>query len=130
MFFPKEFNIFKYTWILLFILSFTSSQSQTNETYFHELEIQGIPFNKKVNTLFVDSYGYLWIGGNTGLYCYDGNNLVSYQLDAFDPHSIPNNGVNSIIEDDHKNLWIGSESYLINFNRKEKKFKGKGKNLQ
>lgn len=129
MFFPKEFNIFKYTWILLFILSFTSSQSQTNETYFHELEIQGIPFNKKVNTLFVDSYGYLWIGGNTGLYCYDGNNLVSYQLDAFDPHSIPNNGVNSIIEDDHKNLWIGSESYLINFNRKEKKFKGYYKNI-
>lgn len=112
----------------LFILSFTFGFSQANETYFHELETQGIPFNKKVNTLFVDSVGYLWIGSDTGLYRYDGNNLISYQLDVFDPHSIPNNGINSIIEDDNKDLWIGSESYLIHYNRIENKFKGFYKN--
>jgi signal transduction histidine kinase/DNA-binding response OmpR family regulator/ligand-binding sensor domain-containing protein len=79
--------------------------------------------------LFVDSFGYLWIGSDTGLYKYDGNNLTLYQLDVFNPNSIPNNGINSIIEDDNKNLWIGSESYLIHFNRKEEKFKGFYKNI-
>jgi signal transduction histidine kinase/ligand-binding sensor domain-containing protein/DNA-binding response OmpR family regulator len=110
------------------MLSFSFGYSQSNKTYFHELETQGIPFNKKVNALFVDSYGYLWIGTDAGLYKYDGNNLVSYQLDVFKPFSIPNNGINSIIEDDFKNLWIGSESFLIHFNRKEEKFKGFYKN--
>ncbi|MEO9572126.1 MAG: two-component regulator propeller domain-containing protein [Polaribacter sp.] len=125
MFFSKK----NYISVFIFIVSFTCIYSQSDKTYFHELETQGIPFNKKVNTLFVDSYGYLWIGSDTGLYKYDGNNLISYQLDAFDPHSIPNNSINSIIEDDNKNLWIGSESYLIHFNRKEEKFKGFYKNI-
>ncbi|MEP1489827.1 MAG: two-component regulator propeller domain-containing protein [Algibacter sp.] len=129
MYFLKKTNRSKYIWVFLFIFSFAISFSQPSKTYFHDLEIQGIPFNKNVNTLFVDSFGYLWIGSNNGLYSYDGNNLTSYQLDVFNPHSIPNNGINSIIEDDNKNLWIGSESYLIHFNRKEKKFKGFYKNI-
>ncbi|MDO5973489.1 hybrid sensor histidine kinase/response regulator [Flavivirga jejuensis] len=129
MFFRNKISILIYTSICLFIISITYSYSQSNKTYFHELEIQGIPFNKKVNTLFVDSFGYLWIGSDTGLYRYDGNNLVSYQLDAFDPYSIPNNGINSIIEDDNNNLWIGSESYLIHYNRRKNKFKGFYKNI-
>ncbi|SDS58458.1 Signal transduction histidine kinase [Polaribacter sp. KT25b] len=116
--------------ITLFVLIFFSSSSfsQKNETFFNDLIIQGDPFNKKVNVLFEDSIGYLWIGSNTGLYRYDGYNLVSYQQDVFDPHSIPNNSINSIIEDKNKNLWIGSESFLIHFNRKENKFKGFNKN--
>ena len=119
--------LYSLSWLLM--LSFSFSFSQSNKTYFHELETQGIPFNKKVNVVFVDSYGYLWIGSDAGLYRYDGYNLISYQLDVFNPFSIPNNGINSIIEDDYKNLWIGSESFLIHFNRKEKKFKRFYKNI-
>jgi signal transduction histidine kinase/ligand-binding sensor domain-containing protein/AraC-like DNA-binding protein len=103
--------------------------SQANETNFHKLEIQGAPFNKKINVLFEDSIGFLWIGTNTGLYRYDGNNLVTYQYDVFDPYSIPNNSINSIVEDDNQNLWIGSESFLIHYNRTENKFKGFYKNI-
>ncbi|WP_299668297.1 two-component regulator propeller domain-containing protein [uncultured Polaribacter sp.] len=102
--------------------------SQVGETYFDDLMIQGAPFHKRVNVLFEDSIGYLWIGSNDGLYRYDGYNLVSYQQDVFDPFSIPNNSINSIVEDAHKNLWIGSESYLIHFNRKTNRFKGFNKN--
>lgn len=129
MFFRNKNHSLTYSLLLLFLLNFISSHTQSNKTYFHELETQGIPFNKKVNTLFTDSYGYLWIGSDTGLYRYDGNNLISYQYDVFDTNSIPNNGINSIIEDDNKNLWIGSESYLIHFNRNENKFKGFYKNI-
>ncbi|QXP71847.1 response regulator [Polaribacter sp. R2A056_3_33] len=117
--------------IYLFIcLTFvTISFSQKNEPYFNDLIIQGSAFNKKINVLFEDSIGYLWIGSNNGLFRYDGYSLVSYQQDAFNPFSIPNNSINSIVEDEHKNLWIGSESYLIHFNRKENKFKGFNKNI-
>jgi len=120
-----------YKQILLFLLLTitTFNLAQTNEPYFNDLIIQGSPFNKKINVLFEDSIGYLWIGSNNGLFRYDGYSLVSYQQDAFNPHSIPNNTINSIVEDEHKNLWIGSESYLIHFNRKENKFKGFNKNI-
>lgn len=115
--------------IFLFILNISICLSQSDKTYFHELETQGFPFNKKVNVLFEDSIGYLWIGSNSGLYRYDGNDLIHYQYDVFDPNSIPNNSINSIVEDDYKNLWIGSESYLIHYNRIENKFKGFYKNI-
>ncbi|WP_343329234.1 two-component regulator propeller domain-containing protein [Polaribacter staleyi] len=127
-----NYKLFSTTCFLIFIISLSTAKtfSQQSETYFHELNTQGIPFDKKVNTLFVDSFGYLWIGTDNGLYRYDGNNLITYQSDVFDPNSIPNNGINSIIEDDNKNLWIGSESYLIHFNRNEEKFKGFYKNTK
>ncbi|MEL0650696.1 ATP-binding protein [Algibacter sp. TI.3.09] len=126
-------SIFKttITYICLIITFFTLniSFSQSNSLNFHELDIHGVLFNKKVNVLFKDSYGYLWIGSNSGLYRYDGHDLEEYQYDVFDANSIPNNNINSIIEDAHKNLWIGSESYLIHYNRKKNQFKGFLKNI-
>ncbi|MEL7119500.1 MAG: two-component regulator propeller domain-containing protein [Bacteroidota bacterium] len=89
---------------------------------FH-LQVEGEPFNKRVNVLFEDSFGYLWIGTNAGLFRYDGNQLKAYQYDVFDNNTIPNNTINSIVEDDFQNLWIGSESFLIFFDRKKEIFK-------
>ena len=102
--------------------------SQIPPAYFHELNIDGQPFDKAVNVLYEDSIGFLWIGTNNGLYRYDGIELVAYQYDFFDQNSIPNNSINSIVEDNFQNLWIGSESYLIHFNRKQEVFKGYYKN--
>lgn len=115
--------------LTFYILNNSSSFSQTNSLNFHELDIHGVRFSKKVNVLFKDSYGYLWIGSNSGLYKYDGHNLIEFQYDVFDEHSIPNNNINSIVEDRHKNLWIGSESYLIHYNRNKNQFKGFLKNI-
>ncbi|MDO6802064.1 two-component regulator propeller domain-containing protein [Wenyingzhuangia sp. 1_MG-2023] len=114
--------------IFILFLNISSVLSQSKESSFHELNTQGTIFNKKVNTLYEDSIGFLWIGTQTGLYRYDGNNLVVFQNNVFDPYSIPNNSINSIIEDDDKNLWIGSESFLIFYNRKLNRFTGFYKN--
>ncbi|WP_111709406.1 hybrid sensor histidine kinase/response regulator transcription factor [Lutibacter citreus] len=118
----------KYFVRAILLLSITVIYSQTNSINLHKLDIHGVLFNKKVNTLFVDSFGFLWIGSNSGLYKYDGHNISKYQYDLFNPNSLPNNNINSIFEDDFNNLWIGSESYLICFDRKENKFKGFLKN--
>ncbi|WP_372756103.1 two-component regulator propeller domain-containing protein [Mariniflexile sp.] len=128
-FFKPILTILKYFFIIIPLLYVSSAYSQTNPVNFHELDIHGVLFNKKVNILFEDSSGYLWIGSNSGLDKYDGHNLVQYQLDVFNPNSLPNNNINSIIEDEYQNLWIGSESYLIHFNRKENKFTGFLKNV-
>ena len=121
-------SISKSSFIFLLFFTVCVCFSQSNETFFYELNIQGTPFNKKVNTLYEDSIGYLWIGTETGLYRYDGNNIVEYRNNVFDTYSIPNNSINSIIEDNNKNLWIGSESFLIFYDRKLNRFKGFYKN--
>ena len=113
---------------ILIAFSAFRARSQYDQLNFFDLQIDGLTFRNQVNTLFEDSYGFLWIGTNTGLYRYDGNRLKAFQYDVFDPTSIPNNSINSIIEDDHQNLWLGSESYLIRFNRQEETFEGFYKN--
>ncbi|MBC9797175.1 two-component regulator propeller domain-containing protein [Sinomicrobium weinanense] len=119
-------------WVMLvafvFLMFHYGAYSQSGETHFHELTVKGVPFNKNINVLFEDSFGFLWIGCNTGLYRYDGNTITEYQYDSLDPNSIPNNNINSIVEDPDKNLWIGSESYLIFYSRKKDIFKGFYKN--
>ncbi len=117
--------------ILIFFLALLlslGSLAQEKSAYFQKLNIEGIPFNKKTNTIFEDHLGFLWLGTESGLYRYDGHSLIENQYDVFDKHSIPNNSINSIVEDNLGNLWIGSDSYLILYNRKSNKFKGYYKN--
>ncbi len=102
------------------IVFFVSAHSQSIE--YEKLKVNGISFNKNVNTLFEDSIGFLWIGTKSGLYRFDGNELVLFQNDAFDSNSLPNDNINSIIEDDFGNLWLGSETWLILYNRSENQF--------
>ncbi|NNG09330.1 MAG: hypothetical protein HKM92_04110, partial [Arenibacter sp.] len=102
--------------ILIFFLALLlslGSLAQEKSAYFQKLNIEGIPFNKKTNTIFEDHLGFLWLGTESGLYRYDGHSLIENQYDVFDEHSIPNNSINSIVEDNLGNLWIGSDSYLI-----------------
>ena len=115
--------------ILILLFSLNISFSQSGIEKFNKLDVNGVPFNQNVNVVYEDSIGFLWIGTNNGLFRYDGNNLLQYQYDVFDPSSIPNNSINSIVEDKNNNLWLGSESYLIFFNRKEDKFNGFYKNV-
>lgn len=116
--------------ICFFLLLFYSICFAQNEgaTYFHSLNIDGIPFSKKTNVVFEDHLGFLWLGTDSGLYKYDGHSLVENRYDVFDEQSIPNNSINSITEDAQGNLWIGSESYLIYYNRKSNSFQGYYKN--
>ncbi len=109
--------------ILSVLLQYTTALGQHGNAFFHELDVKGVPFNQRVNTLYEDSFGFLWIGTNTGLYCYDGHSLKPFEFNVFDENSIPNNTINSIVEDDDKNLWIGTESFLVLFDRKQEKFR-------
>ncbi|WP_339710571.1 ATP-binding protein [uncultured Kriegella sp.] len=115
-------------YFLVLLCHVTCFAQNERATYFHSLNIDGIPFSKKTNVIFEDHLGFLWLGTDSGLYKYDGHSLVENRYDVFDEKSIPNNSINSITEDDQGNLWIGSESYLIYYNRKSNSFRGYYKN--
>lgn len=110
--------------LFFLVFSITSCFSQNVITPFLPLNINDVTFDKRTSFLFQDSMGYLWIGTLNGLYKYNGYEIEEFQYNVFNDNSLPNNNINSILEDNHKNLWLGSESYLVCYDRANDLFKG------
>ncbi|MEP5615871.1 MAG: two-component regulator propeller domain-containing protein, partial [Flavobacteriaceae bacterium] len=117
-----------YTTIISFLLFSLIGHTQKSKAYFQSFKVNDENFDLRTNVVFEDSFGYMWLGTNSGLYRYDGHNLKEYQYDVFNENSIPNNTINSILEDESHNLWIGTESYLVFYDRNKDIFKGFYKN--
>jgi len=62
-----------------------------------------------------DSRGYLWVGGVNGLFKYDGNTFINYNL--FNGNI--DNTIYSIKEDRNHNLWLGSKIGVQSFDGKK-----------
>ncbi len=82
---------------------------QSVEPQFDYLPI-GIPM-----CVLHDSRGFIWIGGQVGLYRYDGYELKHYHPEPFDSTSLSANWVFVIKEDIKGNLWIGTRGGGLNY---------------
>jgi diguanylate cyclase (GGDEF)-like protein/PAS domain S-box-containing protein len=96
-------------WLLL--ASMTSiAQSATRRYYFDNLgSEQGLAQNT-VNALLQDHAGYMWIASQGGLQRYDGYAFRLYANIADDAHSLPENFVTTLAEDDRGRLWVGTNT--------------------
>jgi len=61
-----------------------------------------------------DSRGFLWFGTEDGLNRYDGVRFRVFRQDGKDPYSLGGNWITSLVEDHHKNLWVGTMSGGLN----------------
>ena len=77
----------------------------------------------RVTVVFVDSYGFIWVGTNDGLNRYDGYTFKTYRHQPFDSTSISNNYIRCIQEDNNHNIWVGTNDGLSCLNRETEKFK-------
>lgn len=66
-----------------------------------------------VNAIFEDSKNRLWIAGE-GLNLYNASNNTFSHITTTD--GLPSNNIKSIVEDDNRNLWLGTETGLCKFN--------------
>ncbi len=69
-----------------------------------------------VNTIFQDSYGYLWFGTQDGLNQYDGYQFKTYKSEPNNENSLSHNWIWDIFEDSNKNLWVSTWSGLNKIN--------------
>lgn len=84
-----------------------------------------IDLRQNISCLFKDSFGNVWVGTKRkGLFKYDEKN------ERFNPvfkdhqyNSLEVNVVRAISEDQHNNLWVGTESGLFIYDRKKENFK-------
>ncbi|MBN2424544.1 MAG: Hpt domain-containing protein [Calditrichaceae bacterium] len=76
-----------------------------------------------VKTLYRDSFGFMWFGsGNSGMNKYDGYNFTIYKNQPKNKYTISNNTINVILEDQKKNLWVGTQLGLNRYDRELDRF--------
>jgi signal transduction histidine kinase/ligand-binding sensor domain-containing protein/DNA-binding response OmpR family regulator len=76
-----------------------------------------------IDCILQDRYGFIWFGSGLGLKKFDGYKFISYQHDPDNSHSLSNNEVRSITEDQSGTLWIGTRYGGLNrFDRESEKF--------
>jgi signal transduction histidine kinase/ligand-binding sensor domain-containing protein len=100
--------------LLIFSLSILFSQLRKVE----------LPINEqlKLRSVYYDSHGFLWIGGDNGLYRYDGYSLKIFNKNL-SPYSISDNFIWDIQEGSDGNLYIATESGGLNvYNKKQERF--------
>ncbi len=77
---------------------------------------------RTINCIFQDSQGLLWIGAMSGLYRYDGYEVLHFTTQPNNEHAIFTNTVTSITEMKNGNLLIGTESGLSIFDNESHDF--------
>lgn len=78
--------------------------------------------NSAVNTVYMDSRGYIWMGTWDGLNRYDGDNVKVFKPNVFEEGNISNNIIRDIFEDKLNNLWVVTEDGLNMFDYRTEKF--------
>lgn len=77
-----------------------------------------------IESLFQDSYGYMWIGTRDGLNRYNGHSFEVYKYKEASNNSknnnksISGNSITDIAEDGNGNIWIGTSAGLNKIDRK------------
>jgi signal transduction histidine kinase/ligand-binding sensor domain-containing protein/DNA-binding response OmpR family regulator len=65
-----------------------------------------------INIIAQDSAGFLWVGTDYGLNRFDGVHFVRYNHVDGDPASLLNNFVHTLLVDNQKRMWVGTNSGL------------------
>lgn len=76
----------------------------------------------RVNSLFQDEFGMIWVGTKDGLLRYDGNNSITFRHKADDTTSLFSNNVKQVTGDHNGHLYIISNSSLSCYDIRTEQF--------
>lgn len=97
----------------LILCLFQILTAQDYECYNHLSSDDGLSQNV-VNCMIQDREGFLWIGTQDGLNCFNGYSFIHYQNQPSDSASLSNNYVTSLCEDKSGFIWAGTMSGGLN----------------
>ncbi len=70
-----------------------------------------------IQAILEDSYGFLWLGTQSGLQKYDGISFKTYEHVEGDTIGLSSSFIRSLCEDGDGNIWIGTDQGLNFFDR-------------
>ncbi len=112
--------------LLIIVLLFISHplHAQENGLKFEHFSIEDGLSHSKVNCIFQDHRGFLWLGTNEGLNKFDGYEFTVYRWKPNDPQGLSAQLIRAVLQDRKGNFWIGTEGGGINlFDRDSESFR-------
>jgi ligand-binding sensor domain-containing protein/signal transduction histidine kinase len=109
----------------IFILTTSLSHNAFSQKIQRRLKFKRIDVNAQLSNLNVtaisqDSKGFLWVGTNDGLNCFNGYDFKVYRNVKNDTASLVKNVIQSVYEDSRETLWVSTlNSGLHYYNRTE-----------
>lgn len=97
--------------------------SQSPYYYYKQLGIKEGLSQSKVQCVLNDHRGYLWIGTESGLNCYDRDHLKQYLHQPGDERTLPSNNITFIAEDSLCNLWVATMGGVCLYDRRNDNFR-------
>lgn len=100
-----------YFWNIIVVIAFLFlvAPCQSQEVSFEPGSIPGLPPETIIAGMCQDYNGFVWFATNTsGLYKYDGSQLINYSVDENNPTSIISNRLECIAAGMNGDIWIGS----------------------
>jgi len=108
--------------MLILVLVLSAQGSGQPSFVFRRLGTNDGLSNSNVRTILKDSYGFLWIGTESGLNRYDGYGFRVYTMNPELPNALWTDNILGLQEDGLGNLWISSGySYMV-YNRDKDSF--------
>ncbi|MXV15775.1 hybrid sensor histidine kinase/response regulator transcription factor [Hufsiella ginkgonis] len=113
--------------LILFVAGALSCQipalrAQQNTLQFKHLTINEGLSQNTVFSILQDHNGFIWLGTEDGLNCYDGYEFRIFKNELSKPGSLGNNQVNVIAEDGRGRLIAGTNGGISLFNRRTQDF--------
>ena len=105
-------SMLKYILILMICMSFQLSFAQEKRYKVQHFTTEEGLSQNFIETIFQDSFGFLWIGTNDGLNIFDGYKFKIIKALDKRKSSISGNHIFSLKEDKNKNIWIASNHGL------------------
>lgn len=105
--------------ILFLILCFFNLNAA--EFVFRQLSVSD-GFPPSIQYIYAEDNGYVWIVSKQGLGRFDGYELKTYSYEEGNPYSLPGNQIYAIEEDSLHNLWVLSDSGVVNYQRHTDRF--------
>lgn len=110
------------TFLCLLILSLSLHAEKLRYKFEQVTPVSGISFTG-VTCIHEDKNGFIWVGGETGLFFYDGMNFRHYQQEEIDGPGLPSNQILDIAKDSNNILWVGTLKGLVFFDPVDDKFR-------
>lgn len=104
-------------WLLIILSGWLSLPSNTlasnltteaSELLFKNYTFDINTTHPAILSLYQDKLGFLWIGTFEGLKRFDGHHFKTYQHIPGDQHTLKDNSINEIIEDEAGRMWVGT----------------------
>lgn len=111
----------RYFILLFLLLSFYISWGQSHYV-FHHLSTEDGLSNNHVKSILRDSYGFLWVGTQSGLSRYDGYDFKSYMSNPNVCNSLQGDNIIGLQEDKQGNIWILNDYNYAMYNRSKDTF--------